>query len=416
MIFLLEIIMGAVLIGIYVVPAILALILATFAAKLFSKFFSPVTELVKKIIGSGDLSNPLDDLHLFYSVRGYFGTPKNILFICFVIIFLIFHYRSLGNVGDIYENFVLLFPGSAVEQVATSDVFGGKLDFGSFVVNPESYLQIIIYSFITGLFMKIGCTTKADDAEIAIPVKLLYTLLITVFSAVVLEMLPSDLFYISIPEISLELHSLNTYSGDSDALMLLETLWQWAGILLEKLVSLIPTIVAFYFLCNSISGFTAAFLGGFVALFAVALALPEGFADQNSFGAVLLLLFMLAAGEVVALTLSEMVSDVAEAFTSENGKIFTYYNIVTLLIAYFFYPLFGLAVLFVIAAIVNGFNFSVFLVCLAGLIVFSLVTFAGYRLNRWLCEDSGSISGGEYTAAMIFNIPIWIIYIVLFAG
>ena len=396
-------------------PVVMALVLATFAAKLFSKLFTPVTRPIEAALEQvcDRIHNPLEDIPMFDVILEYFGSTKNILFMGFVSIFLIFHYKTLGNVGNIFENISLLFPGSALDQFVSYGAYDGKLNISSFLVKPELYLQTLIYSGVTGLFMHIGCTTKVEGARVHILVKLLYTMLITLFSAIVLGKLPAELFSVSLPKISLDIASVGSIAAESDALQLLGQLWDWFAILLEKFISLVPGIVAFYFLCESITGFSASFLGGFMAMFSLAMACPDVFTDSDSSRAVFLLLATLSIGEVVSLIFSEFVSKGADLCFGEHEKIFEYYNIVSLLLAYFFYPLVAVVVLCVISFFSNGFHFGLLLVSVGCILVFSLVTYAGYKIKQWVWPDSG-IDGMEFACSMVFNLPIWVIYLVLF--
>lgn len=412
-----ETLLAAIVIALYLVPVIIALVLATFAANFFAALFRPITEPIHGFFQMvfEFLLSPLDRIPAFPTIKRYFGSSKNILFICFVIIFLIVHYVSMGSVGSMAENISLLFPGTALEQVTTNGSYDGKFILSDFFVNPENYLRTIIFSFITGLFMHIGCTTKdEDDGKIHILVKVLYMLLISLFSSVVLGMIPPDMFHISIPEISLDFASTGAVTGDSTILSLLAELRQWGSVLLKELVGILPAIVALYFLAHSVSGFAAAFLGGFIAISAVAIGWPDGFANPNSFQSAFLLLFMLAVGEVIALMFSEMLNKFAGTVMEGSRELFGYYNIISLLISYFFYPLFGLSLLCLLSLIINGFDFLVLAVCVVSLLVFSLSIFGGYKLTRCTLKSCGSLNGTAYGAAMVVNIPIWIIYIVIF--
>lgn len=411
----LEILLGSVLIAVFLFPVVFALVVATFAAKLFSALFKPITEPIHGVVErvATVLTSPLESSSSFSVIRRYFGSLKNILFICFIVIFLIVHYLSLGDVGNLLENIPLLFPGSALEQVMTYGTYDGTFDISTFFVNPESYLRTIIFSFITGVFVHIGCTTREPN-KIHFLVKLLYTLLISLFSSIVLGMIPSDMFHVSWPEISLDFASAGTVTGASDALVMLAQLQEWGGILLEKLVGVIPALVAVYFLCHSVSGFAAAFLGGVIAICSVAMGWPEGLSNPDSPQTLFLLLFILSAGEVIALMFSELTDMVAEAWISENKTLFVYYNVVTLLISYFFYPALAVSVLCLLSLFVNGFDLILLIFGLAALLVFSLAAFAGYKILRWTSKDSAGIEGGYYATAMVFNIPIWIIYIAVF--
>lgn len=412
----LEILLGAVIIAIFLLPVIAALVVATFAAKLFSVLFHPITaafhELSEK--ASERFPNPLEKIPAFSTIKNYFGSPKNILFIGFVMIFLIIHYQTLSDVGAIYDNISLLFPGTALDQVLSYGTYDGTLDLSSFFVNPESYLQTIIYSAITGLFMHIGCTTKADGARVHILVKILYTLLISLFSSIVLGMIPEDMFHISFSEVSFDFGFSGAATGGSDFSELLAEVWEWAAVLLEKLVNILPTVVALYFLSHAVSGFAAAFLGGMIALCSVGLAWPEGLSNPDSALAVFLILAILVAGEVIALLLGEKLDELVEGWLSKTGEVPKYYNIVSLLIAYFFYPTLALALLSVLSQFINGFDIAILLFGLVCLLVFSLATFVGFKITQWTTRKEGKISGLSYSVAMVFNVPIWIIYILVF--
>lgn len=412
-----EILLSAMAIALFLLLVAAALVVAIFVVKLFSMLFKPITDPIHDFIEnvSESVPNPLDNIHFFSKTRKYLGSPKNILFVCFITIFLIFYYlsraRLLSNAKSIIDNLFLLFPGSSLEQVVTHGELVTSLDISSFFVNPESYLRTIIFSFVTGLFLHIGCTTKAPDAKIHILVKLLYTLLISLFSSVVLGMIPSDMFIVSLPEISLDFTSAGIATGGSQVLMVLAEFQKWGVTLLKNLLKIIPTFVAIYFLSRSICGFTASYLGGFIALFAVGIGWPNGFSDPNSPRAVLLLLFILAVGEVIALTFSEIIDKAAEIVTLKTAELFKHYNIISLLISYFFYPAFALSLMCFLGILINGFNIALFVICLAGLLVFSLATFAGYKITSRNCR---SVNGTTYAVAMVFNIPIWIIYIIIF--
>lgn len=412
----LEILLCSVIIAVFLLPVIVAMVVATFASHLFSELFKPIKKPIRELSEkvSKKLPNPREKLPGFSTINEYFGSPKNILFICFVIIFLIFHYRSLSDVGTLYDNISLLFPGTALDQVISYGTYNGTLDISSFFVNPENYLQTIIYSAITGLFMHIGCTTKAKDSKVHNLVKILYTLLISLFSSIVLGMIPGDMFQISFSEISVDFDFSGAVTGDSGVSELLAELLKWSGVLLENIVRIIPTVVALYFLCRAVSGFAAAFLGGMVALCSAGLAWPEGVSNPDSFQAVFLILVILTVGEVLALMLSEKLHAAVEKGLPKSGDISNYYNIVTLLIAYFFYPTLAIFILSVVSMFINGFDIAVLLLGLACLLVFSLTTFVGYKITRWTSEESDEISGTTYTVAMIFNVPIWIIYIIVF--
>lgn len=402
--------------AIFLLPVCLVLILVTFVTNLFSGFFKPIAEPIRGALEtvSGLVSNPLERIPLFPKIKRCLGSTKNILFICFVMIYLLFHYRSLRDVDIVLNNISLLFPGSALDLVTSFLMSGGNLDMSSFLVNPENYLQTIIFSLITGLFLHIGCTTKAADAKIHFLVKLFYTVVITLFSSVVLGKLPSDIFAITFPDISFELTSVGTFTGSTDAMTLLTTLQQWGGILLQKMVGLLPVVVAFYFLCKSISGFAAAALGGLMALFALSVTCPEVIIDPNSFGAAFLLLFAISAAEFVALFFSEYIDTIVSRLVSKMDKVFDYYNIVSLLLSYWFYPTLVLPVLAYPSVFDHGFHFDVLLICIACLLVFAMVTFVGYKLQKWVWKREHRVDGVKYAAAMVINIPIWIIYLLLF--
>ena len=411
-----TLVFSAVAAALYVFPVILALVLATFAANIFSGLCKPIADPIRRAIEdlSQSVPNPLDKIPAFSNIRQYLGSTKNILFIGFVIIYLMVHYRSLGNVEVVFDNISLLFPGSALDQAAAYGTYDGTLDISSFFVSPENYLREIIMPLITGLFLHVGCTTKAVGAKIHFIVKLMYTMLVTLFSSVVLGKIPPDMFTITFPEISLDLVTSGAVAGTTDAAMMLATLQQWGGILLNKMVSLIPTIVAVYFLCQTVSGFSAAFLGGFVALFSLGMVRPEVLTNPGSFGDTFFLLFALSAGEVVALFFSEFVNMGASQWLEQNDKFFEYYNLISLSLSYFFYPTLVLPVLAFVSFFTNGFKFGPLLISIACLAVFSLVTFVGYKIIKWTWKDGGVLSGGEYAAAMVVNIPIWVIYFFLF--
>ncbi len=402
--------------SLFMLPVILALILVTFAANLFLGIFKPIADPIRGVMEtvSGLVPNPLDKIPSFPKIKRYFGSTKNILFICFVIIFLLFHYRSLGNVDIVLTNISLLFPGSAFDTIISFAMSGGDFDISSFFVNPENYLRTIIFSFITGLFLHMGCTTKAADAKIHFLVKLVYTMLITLFSSVVLGKIPPDIFTITLPDFSLALASIGTVTGNLDTVTLLATLQQLGGILLKKLVSLIPVIVAGYFLTQSVSSFAAAFLGGFVALAALSVACPQVFVNPDSYGAAFLFLVAISLAEIVALFFGEFVNKIAGRAIGKIDKVFEYYNIVSLLLSYFFYPTLVLPFMTFISFRTNGFDLVNWLIGIACLIVFSFVTFVGYKIKQWVWKRGDTADGVKYAVAMVINIPIWIIYYVLF--
>ena len=407
------ILLSVVGVSIILLPVALVLILATLVANLVLGFCKPITEPINGVMETiyGLLSKPLDKIPSFPKIKRYFGSTKNILFICFVIIFLLFHYRSWGDVDVALNNISLLFPGTGFDLVTSILMAGGDFDFSSFRVNPEDFLQTIIFSLITGLFLHMGCTTKEPDAKVHFLVKLIYTMLITLFSSVVLGKIPSDMLAITFPDFSLE---IGTVTGNSDAMMLLATLQQWGGALLNKFISIIPVIVAGYFLCQSISGFAAAFLGGFIALFSLSTVCPEALINPDSYGAAFLLLTAISLGELVALFFGEIINKPVEHLVSMADKVFEYYNIVSILISYFFYPTLVLPLKTYTSFPANGFNFASLLICIACLAVFALVTFAGYKIKQWVWKREGTKDLAKYAVAMVINIPLWIVYYLLF--
>ena len=84
------------------------------------------------------------------------------------------------------------------------------------------------------------------------------------------------------------------------------------------------------------------------------------------------------------------------------------------MISYFFYPALVLPIKTYIPFPANGFNFVSLLICIACLAVFALVTFAGYKIKQWVWKREGNKDFAKYASAMVINIPIWIIYYVLF--
>lgn len=413
-----EILLACIVLTIFMIPVMVALVLATFLAKLFNAMFKPVTEPIAAL-GSAifDLvPNPLENIPMFPSIKKCFGSTKNILFMGFVIVFLVFHFRSLSDVGLLLENLSLLFPGSALELVTTYEHYGSKPDLASFLVNPENYLQTIIYSLITGFFLHVACTTKAPDAKVNIFVKVLYSLLVSLFSSIVLSKLPADLFVISLPKFSLDLSSAGSFAASTDFGSLVAQLWSRLRVLMENLLKIVPTLAAVYFLSNSLSGFAASFLGGFIAICGLSLGAPEALSDPESFRYVFFLLITLAIGEVTALTFSEFVSWGAEmAFSTGDGAtLFGFYNIVTLLISYFFYPFLGMGVLCIIALFADGFAFGLLLFALICLAIFSLSVFASYKILQITSGNTAVKEAGPFAVAQVLNFPIWIIYAVIF--
>lgn len=411
----------AIVISVYLFPVILALAVGSMVSSLFSGFLKPVTDPLRKLFsGSTSKSDlPSDRGLLPASISDKFGSLKNILFMGVVIVFLIFHYESLGNVEILHDNISLLFPGSALEQAMAYGDYEGSLDISAFFEAPENYLRTLVFSTITGLFMYMGCT-PGESATIHPLVKLVYTMLITLFSAIVLGKLPADLFLISVPDISLDFVPASVVSSGTDTQWVWTQFLEWSGILLIKLFQVVPALVAAYFLAKAITGFAAAFLGGYVAVVGMALAAmladqPELLSNLDTPNGVYLLLVIVGLSEFVAFLFSEMTGEMMSGFLASNKEFFQYYNIVSLLISYFSYPALVLAVLGLIAQFANGFDLALLLLSLAFLFVFALVTFVGYQLCRWTLEEGDKMEGGMYGTAMVVNIPVWLIYIVIFA-
>lgn len=338
------------------------------------------------------------------------------------------HYLSLGNLDFTTEEGIFpLFAETVLGQYLTAGTDLSELDISSFAVDPDSYLRIIIFSFVTGLFIHIGCTTKAPDAKIHILVQFLYIPLVNLFSSVVLGMIPPDMFSVSLSKISLDFTSTGIDPGDLYALASFAQLKELGAILLKNLWSSIPYIVAFYFLCRSICGFATTYLGGFFALLIVTLPVgilfPEALSDTGSLRKVVIFFFAaFSAGEVIALALSEIISKAADGLVDlvmlKLGNLFVYYNIVTLLISYFFYPALPVSILTLIGVLANDNNMAtdpiIKMIPLACLLVFSLATFAEYKITKCLLEDGDSVDGKSFVSAMVFNVPVWILYIVVF--
>ena len=103
------------------------------------------------------------------------------------------------------------------------------------------------------------------------------------------------------------------------------------------------------------------------------------------------------------------------AFSNEDSiKVFGWYNIVTLLISYFFYPFLGMGVLCIIALFADGFAFSLLLFALICLAIFSLSVFASYKILQITSGNTAVKDVGTFAVAQVFNFPIWIIYSVIF--
>ena len=411
-----EILLYPIGIALFMLPIALVLILATIVADLFSGVCRPVTEPIYAALEtvSGRVPNPLDRIPSFPKIKRYFGSTKNILFVGFVIIFLLVHYLSLENVDVTIIGISKLFPGSAFDVFLSFAMAQGKLDLSSFFVNPENYLQTIVFSGITGLFLHIGCTTKQEGTRIHFGVKLIYILLITLFSSVVLGKIPSDMFTITLPEHSLQLESVSLAIETANAKMLLATLLQWEWALLTKMITLIPIIVAVYFLCQSVSGFAAAFLGGFLALAVLSVTCQQVFLNPDSLGSAIALLFAVSLAEAVALLFGEYIKNIAARLVGKIDKIFAYYNIVSLLISYFSYPLLALPVLTLVPFISKGFDSVSWMLCIACLMLYSLVTFASYKLNQWVNKGEKTVDGKKYAVLMVINIPILLVYFAIF--
>lgn len=403
-------------IALLMLPIALALFLATVVAGLFSGVCKPVTEPIHTVLENvfRRVPNPLDKIPSIPKIKRYFGSTKNILFICFVIIFLVFHYLPLANEGVALTNISLLFPGSAFEVLLSIIMsYGtiGELDMSSLVINPENYLQTIVFSGITGLFLHIGCTTKDKDAKIHFAVKLIYILLITLFSSAVLGRIPSDVFTIALPEYSSRLEPVNLVIETTNTQMILVSLWQWGKILLEKMATLIPIVVAAYFLCQSISGFAAALLGGIFALAVLSRVCPQVFTNPYSVGTSVLLVIAVSLAEAVALLFGEYINRIAGRLLEKIEKVFDYYNIVSLLISYFFYPLLLMPV-FIVFSGTMGLVRS--LICTVCLTAFAFATFAGYKINQRILKREKSVEVRKYILFMAINIPILLVYAVMF--
>lgn len=403
-------------VALFMLPFALALILATVVADLFSGVCRPITEPIHAALEtvSGRVPNPLDRIPSFPKIKRYFGSTKNILFVGFVIVFLLVHYLSMENADVTIIGISKLFPGSAFDVFLSFAMAQGKLDLSSFFVNPENYLQTILFSGITGLFLHMGCTTKQEGARVHFAVKLIYILLITLFSSVVLGKIPTDMFTITLPEYSLRLEPVSIAIETANAELLLATLLQWGRILLEKMVTLIPIIVAAYFLCQSVSGFAAAFLGGLLALAVLSVTCQQVFLNPDSLGSAIALLVAVSLAEAVALLFGEYIKKIVARFLGKIDKVFDYYNIVSLLISYFFYPLLVIPVMTLVPFISKGYDTLSWLICIVCLAVFALVTFAGYKLNQWLWKREAVVDGKKYALLMVINIPILLVYAAMF--
>lgn len=411
-----EILLYPIGIVIFMLPVVLALFLATAVDNFFSGVCRPITEPIHTALQtvSGRVPNPLDRIPSFPKIKRYFGSTKNILFVAFVIVFLLVHYLSMNNMDVTVTGIPLLFPGSAFDVFLSYAMAQGKLDLSSFFVNPENYLQTIIFSGITGLFLHLGCTTREEGTKIHFLVKLIYILLITLFSSVVLGKIPSDMFTITLPEFSSRLEPVSIGIDNANAEMLLATLLQWGGILLKKMATLIPIALAIYFLCQSISGFAAAFLGGFLAIAVLSRVFPQAFLNPDSLGSAIALLVAVSLAEAVALLFGEYINKIASRLLEKIEKVFDYYNIVSLLISYFSYPLLVMPVMTLTPFISNGYDTLSWLICMACLGVFSLVTFAGYKINQWAWKRETAVDGKKYALLMVINIPILLIYAIMF--
>lgn len=403
-------------VALFMLPLALVLILASVVANLLSGMYKPITEPLQAVMetASERVPNPLDKIPSFPKIKRYFGSTKNILFICFVIIFLLFHYLSLESGPVSLLNISTLFPGSAFDIIISFAINQGKVDYSSIVINPEDYLQTIIFSGITGLFLHMGCTTKAKDAKIHFAVRLLYILLITLFSSVVLGKIPPDMFTVTLPAYSSQLESASIVIDIANPMTLLTALQQAGEILLKNLVTIIPTLVAVYFLCQSISSFTAAFMGGFFALAALSMACPDVFLNPYSFKTSVLLLVAVSLAEATALLFGEFINKMVARVFENFEKIFAYYNIISLSFSYFFYPALALPVITYISAISRGLSVTNSLICIACLFVFSLSTFASYKINQWVWARKKGVNGKKYAIFMVINIPILIIYSLMF--
>lgn len=404
-------------VALIMLPFALVLILATIVAHLFSGVYKPITDPLHTVMEtvSGLIPNPLDKIPSFPKIKRYFGSTKNILFVCFVSIFLLFHYLSLGNEQVTLLNISTLFPGSAFDVIISFAMSQGKLDYSSIVINPEDYLQTIIFSGITGLFLHIGCTTKDKEAKIHFLVRVVYILLITLFSSVVLAKIPTNLFTVTLPAYSSQLESATIAIDHADAMAFLATLQQVGGVLLRNLLTIIPALVAVYFLCQSISSFTAAFMGGIFALATLSVACPDVFLNPYSLKTSILLLVAVSLAEAVALLFGEFIDKMVGRIFENIEKIFDYYNIISLSISYFSYPALALPIITFISSIFGGLSFKNRLLCIACLIVFSLVTFASYKINQWVWARERAVSGKKYALFMMINIPILIIYSFMFS-
>ena len=403
-------------VALFMLPIVLGLVLVTIVTNLFLGVWQPITKPIRSAMETVSelVPSPLDKIPSFPKIKRYLGSTKNILFILFVLIFLVIHYLSLGHVNISVLNVPQLFPGSAFDSIISFAIAQGKLDISSFVVNPEDYLRTILFSGITGLFLHVGCTTKDEGAKIPFLVKLVYILLITLFSSVVLGKIPSDMFTITLPEFSSQLESLDIGRDNLIAEGMLTTLWQCIKILWENLITLIPAIVAVFFLCKSVSGFAAAFAGGCLALAVLGFACPQVFTNPDSFWSGVLLLVAVSLAEAVALLLGEFVDKIADRVIQKIGSVFAYYNVVSLMISYFFYPTLALPILRLFLGITMGTDFVNGLLSVAGLSVFTLVTLAGFKVNQWVWKDEETINGKRYAILMIINIPIWIVYGAMF--
>ena len=126
------------------------------------------------------------------------------------------------------------------------------------------------------------------------------------------------------------------------------------------------------------------------------------------------LLFAVSLAEAVALLFGEYIKNIAARLVGKIDKIFAYYNIVSLLISYYSYPLLALPVLTLVPFVSKGFDSVSWMLCIACLMLYSLVTFASYKLNQWVNKGEKTVDGKKYAVLMVINIPILLVYFAMF--
>ena len=92
--------LGMIFLVVLAIPIVFALTVATLLASLFSALFEPVTAWIQGCIEkfSWMFSKRLDAFSFFPAIKKRFRSLPKFLFICFVIIFLVLYYLSLGDV------------------------------------------------------------------------------------------------------------------------------------------------------------------------------------------------------------------------------------------------------------------------------------------------------------------------------